>query len=799
MIPNLMPRVRGNLKVALSLAALAIGTALPYASALTPSENNAVAEKFFDTAWNKGDFDSVSNLLLPNVIDHSLVPGEKEGPEKFKQIVGMFRAAMPDVKMSIEDEIYVGDRVLHRWKVAGTHTAAPLFGVPPAGKSIILTGITIVRLEDGKFAERWTQLDQLGLLNQLGVVPAPPKDPNAPKHEATPLPKDQSGKFTPAQNNAIAEKFFDTAWNKGDFASVENLLSSQVVDHSLVPGEKEGPEKFKMIVGMFRSAMPDVKMTIEDEIYTGDKVAHRWMVRGTHTGTPLFGVPATQKPIVLTGITIVRLVNGQFAERWTQLDQLGLLRQLGLLPPPPGKGPAPKAAAAAKETSVNPNSAALGGAASINTSAGPSAAKPAPRSHAINLVSVRSFKMPVNRPKAPSEDFWVRDYMTGNWGGLRDQLYDAGWDFTFATLVQGFSIDAGSRGQESFLETISIASFDVYPGKMGGPADSQFHVTSAHVDNAVPKNAFAGFPLNIISSSDTYNTVKLFEFWYGQKFVDRKLEFRLGKCFPFVRISSARSASIFLNGSFNYPTFMGFGVGSTYLAAPFGLQVSYQPIPEIFIVGQISDGYDDPSGGTEPEGGLKVDFSKQEGAEGIFEVGYRRNQQPADLGLPGNYKLGLQIHTGEFTTKSPTPRTRHGNSAAYAIAEQMLVREDEVGIGKVQGLTAFTKATVLDDNVNTASFNIAAGLFYQGLIPTRTYDLLAVGYSHTTISGGVRSIARAAGNPIPDAEGVFETTYVLQIAPWWAFEFDYQFISNPRGLKNNDDINVYGLSSRFAF
>ncbi|MEO1619448.1 MAG: ester cyclase, partial [Cyanobacteria bacterium J06632_3] len=59
----------------------------------------------------------------------------------------------------------------HSWKIQGEHTGTPLFGVEADGKEITLTGITIVRIEDGKIAERWTQLDQLGLMQQLGLIP----------------------------------------------------------------------------------------------------------------------------------------------------------------------------------------------------------------------------------------------------------------------------------------------------------------------------------------------------------------------------------------------------------------------------------------------------------------------------------------------------------------------------------------------------------------------------------------------------------------------------------------------------
>jgi steroid delta-isomerase-like uncharacterized protein len=137
---------------------------------LTPAENNKIAERMFEGAWNQGNFAVVDELVAPTALDHSPL-GTGTGSEDFKHIIGTFRSAMPDLKMTIEDEVYSGDRVVHRWKIVGKHTAAPLFGVAADGKEITLTGITIVRMQDGKIAERWTQLDQLGLMQQLGLAP----------------------------------------------------------------------------------------------------------------------------------------------------------------------------------------------------------------------------------------------------------------------------------------------------------------------------------------------------------------------------------------------------------------------------------------------------------------------------------------------------------------------------------------------------------------------------------------------------------------------------------------------------
>jgi predicted ester cyclase len=144
----------------------------------TPEENNAAVVKTYNGAWNGGDLAMIDKGIDPEGLDHSPLSTEK-GTEGFKKIIKSFRDAMPGLKMTIEDEIYDEDKVVHRWKVEGKHTGAPLFGVKPAGKDITLKGISILRMDNCMVAERWSSLDQFGLLVQLGVVPPPGGAPAA--------------------------------------------------------------------------------------------------------------------------------------------------------------------------------------------------------------------------------------------------------------------------------------------------------------------------------------------------------------------------------------------------------------------------------------------------------------------------------------------------------------------------------------------------------------------------------------------------------------------------------------------
>lgn len=138
------------------------------------------------------------------------------------------------------------------------------------------------------------------------------------------------------ENKAIAHRLFDGAWNRGDVALFDEFTTPQSIDHAAVVGKEGGvgPESFKEVITTMRTAMPDLHLTIEDEIAEGDKVVHRWRMQGTNQG-PLMGMAPTGKKLTLTGITIVRIVNGKVMDRWAQIDELGLLRQLGIVPAAP--------------------------------------------------------------------------------------------------------------------------------------------------------------------------------------------------------------------------------------------------------------------------------------------------------------------------------------------------------------------------------------------------------------------------------------------------------------------------------
>jgi predicted ester cyclase len=94
-----------------------------------------------------------------------------------------------------------------------------------------------------------------------------------------------------------------------------------------------GAEGVRQVVSMFRAASPDLRITIEDQVAEGDKVCSRSTMRGTHKGV-IFGIPATHKTIMMSGLTMVTIVDNRLVESWVKNDLMGLMAQLGAGAPP---------------------------------------------------------------------------------------------------------------------------------------------------------------------------------------------------------------------------------------------------------------------------------------------------------------------------------------------------------------------------------------------------------------------------------------------------------------------------------
>jgi steroid delta-isomerase-like uncharacterized protein len=135
-------------------------------------QNKAMARRMFEDVFAGGQLNLAEELVTPDYVGHDVAAPEPiRGPQGLKEQAKGYRDAFPDLNLKIEDQFAEGERVVTRWTATGTHKG-DLFGIAPTGKQTTVEGISIDRFSGGKIAESWDNWDSLGLMQQLGAVPA---------------------------------------------------------------------------------------------------------------------------------------------------------------------------------------------------------------------------------------------------------------------------------------------------------------------------------------------------------------------------------------------------------------------------------------------------------------------------------------------------------------------------------------------------------------------------------------------------------------------------------------------------
>ena len=139
---------------------------------MSTEDNKALVNRYFNAAWNQGNPAVIDDLFAANFHHHN--PGVPNGGsrEGFKQFNSVFRSAFPDLRITQDDVISEGDKVVTRMTSFGKHEG-DLPGAPRTGNDLKMTSITIHRIADGKLAEKWSEKDMIRLLRQIGVMPTP--------------------------------------------------------------------------------------------------------------------------------------------------------------------------------------------------------------------------------------------------------------------------------------------------------------------------------------------------------------------------------------------------------------------------------------------------------------------------------------------------------------------------------------------------------------------------------------------------------------------------------------------------
>jgi predicted ester cyclase len=278
-----------------------------------------------------GRAEILDKYLSPTYDDHNPPPFASKAPGRtgVKETFTIALDIFSDFKHVVEDQVAEGDKVATRISGSGKHVG-PFLGIPPTNKMVTMSGIAIHRVADGRLVEHWGYVDAVGLLVQMGVMPAPPALPPLPP---PPPETGSNGVVLDAeQMKQTVRRMFEEGINRRNRAVMDELLHPAYVNYSM-PMTAPGAQGLDEVLNLFFTAFPDMHIVVEDVFGENDKAVSRGQMTGTHQG-PFMNVPATGRAIKIGYIDIWKARGGRLIENWVQLDMLDLLIQLGAIPAP---------------------------------------------------------------------------------------------------------------------------------------------------------------------------------------------------------------------------------------------------------------------------------------------------------------------------------------------------------------------------------------------------------------------------------------------------------------------------------
>lgn len=380
-------------------------------------------------------------------------------------------------------------------------------------------------------------------------------------------------------------------------------------------------------------------------------------------------------------------------------------------------------------------------------------------------------------------------------------------------LAGGQQTGAGFAGR---LELAIDADLEKLFGFTGGA----FHANGYWIQGVGLTGDYVGSVMPL-SGIEALPTIRLFELWVEQKFVDGKLAVRVGQLAADSEFIISKYGALFVSGTFGWPAVTASDLpsgGPAYPLATPGVRVKIGDDSDAFnILAGVYNG--DPAGpgynNPQRRDAYGVNFTLEGPPVALEEVQYRFNQGKDAPGLPGTLKLGSFQHFGNFNdlrydvnglpmglTGDNAGQLR-GNWGVYGVWDQQVLKLSPEGDKYV---AFFVRAAGTPQDRNLINFYIDGGLNFAGLVPGRPNDVFGVAGAYSQISGAVRDFDRDLGvTPVRNFEALLELTYQAQIVPGWTVQPDFQYVIHPGGYiadgsgQPAKNAVVIGLRTTIAF
>ncbi|MGH8782388.1 carbohydrate porin [Paraburkholderia sp.] len=431
---------------------------------------------------------------------------------------------------------------------------------------------------------------------------------------------------------------------------------------------------------------------------------------------------------------------------------------------------------------------------------------------------------PDANPEAPEADLKIQAQQTNQWtgvmtrqnllgdiGGLRPWLGKYGVTFSLTETSEYLANLRGGLHTGGDYDGLTTATVQVDTQKAFGLAGGLFNASALNIHGQNLSANKLG-TLNTASGIEAQDTTRLWELWYQQSFLNKRVDVKVGQQSIDQEFITSQYAATFINTMFGWPALPSYDMpsgGPAYPLADLGIRVRGQITPSLTALAGVFDG--DPLGNN-PNNLSGTNFNLHTGALYIGELQYAINQ-PADgemvgagsSGLPGTYKIGLWYNNGRFADQrydntgvslantalsTGTASQHHGDYSIYAVADQMIWRPDPDGARSI-GVFARVMGAPGDRNLVSLAANV--GVVLKAPFAGRDNDSVGLAATYIKVGNGVHGLdqdaATLSGGPygIRTSETTLEATYIYQATPWWQIQADAQYTFNAGAGQNPSD------------
>lgn len=418
--------------------------------------------------------------------------------------------------------------------------------------------------------------------------------------------------------------------------------------------------------------------------------------------------------------------------------------------------------------------------------------------------------------KAQPGDFWTgiwsRQNLLGDMGGIRPWLGKYGVTFQLTETSEYLANLRGGLNRGGTYDGLTTATVQVDTSKALGIPGGLFNISALNIHGSNLSALNLG-TLNTASGIEAQDTTRLWEMWYQQSFLDKRVDVKIGQQSLDQEFMVSQYAALFVNTMFGWPGLPSYDLpngGPAYPLSALGVRARAQITGSLTGLLGVFDA--DPLG-NDPNNLSGTNFNLHNGAMVIGELQYSINQ-PAEgdlvsadtsKSLPGTYKLGFWYNSDSFADQrydtngvslantnltNGVPYSHHGDFSVYAVADQMIWRPDP---DEPRSIGVFARVMGAPGDRNLVDFSANAGIVMKAPFAGRDNDSVGLGVTYIKIGNYAHDLDldsryfTAGPYGVRTQETALEATYQYQVNPWWQLQADAQYTFNAGAGQNPND------------